>query len=130
MNDQVNEKRVLVISGGGARGAWGGGLIKALYEKEKPDYRCIVGNSTGSLLAPLAAINEYGRMEKAFTDVNQETIFNVNPFKENGEIKPLGALWRIISGKENIGESENLRKRISSFLRKTIISKSKIQGKQ
>ncbi|MBD0295086.1 MAG: patatin-like phospholipase family protein, partial [Flavisolibacter sp.] len=104
-------------------------LIKALYEKEKPDYHCIVGNSTGSLLAPLAAINEYGRMEKAFTDVNQETIFNVNPFKENGEIKPLGALWRIISGKENIGESENLRKRISSFFTEDDYKQIKDSGK-
>jgi len=109
------EKRVLIISGGGSRGAWGGGLIKALHEKESPDYRCIVGTSTGSLLAPLAAINAFEKMETGFTDVTQKSIFNVNPFTASGEIRTFKAVLRVIFGKENLGETENLRTRILSF---------------
>lgn len=109
------EERVLIISGGGSRGAWGGGLIKALHEKENPDYRCIVGTSTGSLLAPLAAINAFEKMETGFTDVTQKSIFNVNPFTAGGEIRTFKAVLRVTFGKQNLGETEPLRKRIHSF---------------
>lgn len=130
MSDQENKKRVLIISGGGARGAWGGGLIKALYEKEKPDYRCIVGNSTGSLLAPMVALNAYDKMEQGFTDVNQKTVFNINPFKQNGKVNPWIAALRILLGKKTLGETQNLRKRIFSFFTEKDLEDIKASGRE
>jgi predicted acylesterase/phospholipase RssA len=106
----INQERVLVISGGGARGAWGGGLIKAIYDHEKPDYRCIVGNSTGSLLAPLVAIDDYELMKECFTNISMEDIFDVNPFREDGDINGWKAAWRVIFGRENLGETNNLKR--------------------
>lgn len=114
-NFEKNEQRVLVISGGGSRGAWGGGVIKKLYETEQPDWRCIVGTSSGSLLAPLTAILDFEKMEEAFTSVDQKDIFNVNPFTKDGKIRMALAIWRIVRGKENLGKTDNLRKRIVHF---------------
>lgn len=113
-------QRVLVISGGGARGAWGGGVIEHLVNDKDYDYNAIVATSTGSLMAPLVSIEDFNTLREMYTGVNQRSIFNVNPFrtkKRDGKvvaIKPkfLKAIFRIIFGKKTLGESKNLRKLI------------------
>lgn len=126
---EKNQKRVLVISGGGSRGAWGGGLIKKIYEEEQPDYRCIVGNSTGSLLGPLVAINAFEKMEKGFTDVDQEAIFDSNPFKEDGNIRFFNAVIKILFGSANLGKTEKLKERILSFFTEDDFTELKKTGR-
>lgn len=112
------QDRVLVISGGGARGAWGGGLAQALYESGA-DYRAVIGTSTGSLLAPLVVIDSFSRLENAYTSVTHKDIFNVRPFytkgKKKGEVRGLNAFWRIITGRKTLGESKRLRKTIKEY---------------
>ncbi|MCB0376460.1 MAG: patatin-like phospholipase family protein, partial [Sinomicrobium sp.] len=110
--------RVLVISGGGARGAWGGGLAQALHESGK-DYQVVIGTSTGSLLAPLAVIDSFARLEEAYTNVTHKDIFNVRPFytkgKKKGQVRGFNAFWRIITGRKTLGESKRLRKAITEY---------------
>src|SRR5690606_27934941 len=48
--------------------------------------------------------------------VNQDTIFNVNPFNRKGNISVLNLLCRFVRGKKTLGESEPLRKLIKSYL--------------
>jgi predicted acylesterase/phospholipase RssA len=109
---------VLVISGGGARGAWGGGLAQALHESGK-DYRAVIGTSTGSLLAPLVVIDSFSRLEEAYTHVTHKDIFNVRPFftkgKKKGQVRGFNAFWRIITGRKTLGESKRLRKTIMTY---------------
>lgn len=116
-------QRVLVISGGGARGAWGGGVAENLVVNQKNDYDVVIGTSTGSLMAPFVANENFGTLKHMYTNVKSKSIFNVNPFKvkrdtdgEVSEIKPkfLKAIFRIIFGKKTLGESKNLRKLIYS----------------
>lgn len=108
--------RVIVIGGGGSRGAWGAGFAKHLVTKFGP-YRYAFGTSTGSLIAPLLVLNDFEKLEKAYTSVSQKDIFNVNPFKEkNGNLKGLKAVWRFVWGKQTLGESKNLRKLIDRFI--------------
>ena len=121
LNSMFSQERVLVISGGGARGAWGGGLAQALYESGK-DYRAIVGTSTGSLLAPLIAIDSFAQLREGYTGVTQKDIFNVNPFNKKGAIKGLCAFWRIITFRRTLGESKNLRKTIRRFFPESMYS--------
>ena len=113
------QKRVLVISGGGARGAWGGGVAQALHEVGN-DYDVIIGTSTGSLLAPLALIDSFQTLRQAYTTVTPKDIFNVNPFKTRGknkdQLRPIHTLWRILWGRKTLGESKNLKKTIMSYL--------------
>lgn len=108
----------LVISGGGALGAWGGGVAQALTEKSNEkgeDYQVFVGTSTGSLMMPLVAAKDFENLQKAYTSVNQKSIFNVNPFKKNGSLKFFNTLWRLITWKKTFGESKPLRKLIDEF---------------
>ncbi|QNF35302.1 patatin-like phospholipase family protein [Adhaeribacter swui] len=108
--------RLLVVGGGGARGAWAAGFAKNLSTKYGP-YRTVYGTSTGSLMAPLIVLNHFDALKTAYTSVTQRSIFNVNPFNpKTGNIKALPAIFRLIIGKNTLGESKNLRKLINQFV--------------
>ena len=51
-------KRALVISGGGAKGAWGVGVIHALVKEKGHKYDIAIGTSTGSLIGPFVLIED------------------------------------------------------------------------
>lgn len=81
----------LVISGGGSKGAFAGGIVDYLINTRHKKYNLFIGSSTGALLLPLAATNSLTRLNVAYTSVSQEDIFDVNPFKviqnKNGQTK-------------------------------------------
>jgi NTE family protein len=108
--------KALVISGGGSKGAFGGGLAEYLITICRQDYKIFIGSSTGSLLVPLLSIGEIEKLKKVFTTVTQDDIFNNCPFilkKKKGvyktKINHLGILQMFLEGKKTFGESENLR---------------------
>jgi len=108
---QVNNSSILVISGGGARGAWGAGVAKHLIVEEKRTYSVAIGTSTGSLMGPLVLLHKFDTLEKAYTSVTQRSIFNVNPFNSKGDIKAFNGIWRALFYR-TLGESKNLLTRI------------------
>ena len=60
--------RALVISGGGSKGAFAGGVAEHLMKKEKRDYDLYLGTSTGSLLIPHLANNDIEKIyENCYT---------------------------------------------------------------
>lgn len=63
--------RLLVVSGGGARGAWGVGLANYLDSTGKR-YAHVVGTSTGSLMAPLILLRKFSELNRAYTTTTQE----------------------------------------------------------
>jgi predicted acylesterase/phospholipase RssA len=68
----------LILTSGGADGAFGAGLLNGLTEAGKrPDYTVVTGVSTGSLIAPFAfAGPRYDEaLRKAFTEVTAADIF-------------------------------------------------------
>jgi predicted patatin/cPLA2 family phospholipase len=112
-------KRALVISGGGSKGAFAGGVAQYLMEEKKKEYDIFLGTSTGSLMVSHLALGKIDALKKLYTSVNQKTIFSNNPFiikKVHGEkvitINHLNTLWNIINGRKTFGESKNLRKLI------------------
>jgi len=118
--------RAIVASGGGAFGAWGGGTIEGLINKNGGDYDVCIGSSTGILLSPLTATKEMARLKEAYTSVTQESIFNINPFTKKGGINVFNALYRVLilnpicklfkgENRPTLGESENLRKTIKGL---------------
>ena len=44
--------RALVISGGGSKGAFAGGVAQYLMQENGCEYDILIGSSTGSLLIP------------------------------------------------------------------------------
>jgi NTE family protein len=112
--------RALVISGGGSKGAFAGGVAQYLMEDLGYKYDLFVGTSTGSLLISHLALGKVEKIRDVFTSVNQRSIFNHRPFivkktkyggKEIG-INHLSVLRNFIRGSKTFGESRNLRKLI------------------
>lgn len=111
--------RALVISGGGSKGAFAGGVAQFLIEEARHDYDLFVGTSTGSLLISHLALNKLDKIKNIYSSVNQESIFNNCPFiirKKYGvetiAINHWNVVKNFIKGKKTFGESENLRKLI------------------
>ena len=109
--------RALVISGGGSKGAYAGGLAEYLIRERKRNYDILIGSSTGSLLVPLLSIGEIDKLKEIFTSVTNADIFNSSPFiirEKDGlpiaRINHFGILKMFLKGKKTFGESENLNK--------------------
>jgi len=73
-------KRALVISGGGSKGAWAGGVAEYLIKEKKHNYVLGVGSSTGSILLPHLLIDEIEIIKHIYTHVRTRDIFSLNPF--------------------------------------------------
>jgi NTE family protein len=115
--------KVLVISGGGSKGAFGGGVAEFLIKECKKEYELFIGTSTGSLLIPLLSIGEIDKLKRLFTTVTQQDVFNNCPFiiKEvNGNFKisinHFGIVRSFLKRKKSFGESTNLRKLIGKSI--------------
>ena len=111
--------RALVISGGGSKGAFAGGVAQYLMEVEKREYDMFLGTSTGSLLIPHLATNDIAKVYDIFTNVTQGDIFSVSPFvqrkkgdREFVSIDFVNSLWQFIRMKRTFGESKALKKHI------------------
>jgi len=111
--------RALVISGGGSKGAFAGGVAEYLMKEQGRKYDIFVGTSTGSLLIPHLSIGKIDKVKEIYTNVNQRTIFSLNPFvvkckgdREYVSINYLTTILQFIKRKRTFGESKNLRKNI------------------
>ncbi|GGW70312.1 patatin-like phospholipase [Winogradskyella epiphytica] len=111
--------RALVISGGGSKGAFAGGVAQYLIENKKREYDMFLGTSTGSLLVPHLAVNKIDKLHNIFTNVQQHDIFSVSPFvqrkkgdREYVSIDFVNSLWQFIRRKRTFGESKALRRNI------------------
>ncbi|MEN6449598.1 MAG: patatin-like phospholipase family protein [Thermoguttaceae bacterium] len=70
-------RNVLVLSGGGANGAYVAGVLKGWTASgTRPQFDVVTGVSTGALIAPLAFLGpEYdGNLERLYTSMRQENI--------------------------------------------------------
>lgn len=73
--------KALVISGGGSKGAFAGGVVQYLISEQKQSYDLFVGTSTGSMIVPMAAAGDIRGLKEGYTTISQDDIFTVNPFK-------------------------------------------------
>lgn len=111
--------RALVISGGGSKGAFAGGVAQFLIQEAGNKYDLFVGTSTGSLLISHLALGKVDKIKEIYSNVNQKTIFNNFPFvikKKYGideiSINHWNVVKNFLKGKKTFGESENLRQHI------------------
>ncbi|MDH3323871.1 MAG: patatin-like phospholipase family protein, partial [Flavobacteriaceae bacterium] len=115
--------KALVISGGGSKGAFAGGVAQYLIQELKRDYQLYIGTSTGSLLVSHLALNDIGKIKTVYTNVNNDSIFNVCPFTvkkrhgtQNIGINHINVLINFFRGSKTFGESYNLKKLIKNTL--------------
>lgn len=124
--------KALVISGGGSKGAFAGGVAQYLIEQEGKSYDMFLGTSTGSLLVPHLAVHDIGKLYDIFTNVSQKHIFSINPFitRSKGDrdyvtINFFNTLIQFIKRKRTFGESKNLRRNIKRNFTKEEYNKIK-----
>ncbi|WP_047545695.1 patatin family protein [Psychroserpens sp. Hel_I_66] len=111
--------RALVISGGGSKGAFAGGVAQYLIEEEGREYDMFLGTSTGSLLINHLALGDIGKLYNVFTNVQQHDIFSISPFvqrkkgdREYVSIDFINSLWQFMRRKRTFGESKALKRHI------------------
>ncbi|MFM1878994.1 MAG: hypothetical protein RLZZ241_1860 [Bacteroidota bacterium] len=115
--------RAMVISGGGSKGAFAGGVAQFLLQQNEQPYDLFLGTSTGSLLISHLALNKIEKIRQVYTSVNQQSIFSNCPFTihRNHGIASIGinhwnVLRNFIRGSKTFGESHNLLKLIRNTL--------------
>ncbi|MCH4208486.1 MAG: patatin-like phospholipase family protein [Solobacterium sp.] len=67
-------KKALVLAGGGTRGSYQVGAIKALQELGRDDWNLVNGTSIGALNAALAVQNDYAAMNELWDNLTQDDI--------------------------------------------------------
>ncbi len=130
--------KALVISGGGNKGAFAGGIAEYLLHDKMRNYDLFLGTSTGSLLISHLAIGKVEKIKQVFTNVTQSTIFSSSPFilinEESGltrtKINHFNIVRMFMRGKKTLGESENLRKMIRNSLSRSDFSLLRDSGKE
>jgi NTE family protein len=75
--------RALITSGGGAKGAFTVGALKALADINIKDYNIISGTSTGALLAALSVLNDFDTLERIYLSVDNDDILKKQNIVEN-----------------------------------------------
>ncbi len=105
----------MVISGGGSKGAFAGGVAQYLLEQSGHNYDLMLGTSTGSLLISHLALNKIKKIRDVYTSVDQNSIFSNCPFtiqKKYGVANIGINHWNVVRnfyrGSKTFGESRNL----------------------
>lgn len=113
--------RALVISGGGSKGAFAGGVAQYLLQEKKFKYDLFLGTSTGSLLIPHLALGNIAKIHRIYTNISMNKIFDINPFfvkYKDGisivTINHFNVMRQFFRGKRTFGESKKLQKYIKT----------------
>lgn len=129
--------RALVISGGGSKGAFAGGIAQYLIEEKHRHYQIFAGTSAGSLLIPLLALGELERIKKVFTAIEQHHIFSICPFRVRrlsdgqlyAKINHFNTIRMFLKGRKTFGESEKLRTLIQETFTESDYHRLRASGK-
>lgn len=127
--------KALVISGGGSKGAFAGGVAQYLMQVQNRKYDLFLGTSTGSLLIPHLSIGKIDKVRDIYTNVNQRGIFSLNPFivKRKGgrdfvSINFFNIIIQFIKRKRTFGESKNLKRNIRKNFTRAEFEKAKLHS--
>lgn len=105
-------------SGGGATGAWGGGVSEFLINDLGRKYKYLSGTSTGALLMNMVGSRDMSTAKLAYTSVTNDDIYKLSPYKvienKNGvfetKLNYWNIAWNILIRKQNtFGDSTKLR---------------------
>ena len=129
--------KALVISGGGSKGAFAGGIAQYLIKEKKQNYDLFVGTSTGSLMLTHLALGKLDELKDIYSNVDQKTIFSNCPFKikkYKGHtivgINHFNTVMSFLRGSKTFGESLHLREMINKTVKDSYLTKVKDQNKR
>jgi NTE family protein len=116
-------KRALVLSGGGAKGAFQLGAlryIESVVKTENPgfNYDIIAGVSVGALNGVMEAMDKHNELEEIWNTITDEDIFT-------GSLNMLPAIFRIIFKKRSILGNVPLKKLVNRYVKLNEINQTK-----
>jgi len=95
----MSDKKGLVVGGGGARGAWAVGALWYLMKDKEERYDVVVGTSTGSLIAPLAALGDYEGLKTNYLTTKWSDMLGTRvPFRSEA----LNGTWALLTGRDSV----------------------------
>lgn len=129
--------KALVISGGGSKGAFAGGIAQYLIEEKKQNYDVFVGTSTGSLMLTHLALGKLDELKEIYSNVDQKRIFSNCPFKikkykghTTVSINHFNTIKSFLRGSKTFGESLHLKEMIDKTVKDSYLKKVKEQNKK
>lgn len=116
-------KRALVLSGGGAKGAFQLGAlryIERVVKTENPEFNfdIIAGVSVGALNGVMMAMDKHNELEEIWNTITDEDIYT-------GSLNMLPAIFRIIFKKRSILGNVPLKKLVNKYVRLNDINHTK-----
>ena len=109
-------KKALILSGGGATGAFQAGFLST--EKEK--YDLIAGTSVGALNGAIVAQEHYGDLYKVWNSIvpdSPESIYKSKAFRTDGSLKLFGIIRELLVGpRMSLADSKPLFKLIQACI--------------
>ena len=125
--------RGLVLQGGGAKGAYQAGAIKALNQR-KIYFDCVVGTSIGAINAAFYVVRNFNALDKLWLSTSSEELFgieskllldidNKNFNKENLK-KTFTTIKNIIKNKGI--ETDAIRKKLTRYINENRFRRSKV----
>lgn len=126
----MSKKLGCVVSGGGAFGAFGAGTLAALNR----DYKAVAGISTGALMAPMVALQEWDILKEAYTSVTQRNIidhkwYKPQPLTKKGKVNFWAILYALLFKKKTLGTTKALKQTIDKFLTEEYYERVKQENK-
>ena len=111
-------KKGLVLSTGGAWGAFGAGTLARLNKK----YDVVAGISTGAMMSPLAALGEHDALKEAYTNVTDRQIFDhkwyrPKPITKKGKVNLFAVIYSLMFKKNSLATTNAMRKTIDKFVK-------------
>lgn len=112
----MHDKRALALSGGGLKGAFAVGAVLALRDRGVDRYDIVSGTSTGALIAPMALLGAFDRIEAAYGAANTESVYQAL-----SKLEVLSqVLDAVLKGKAGVpthlGTMDPLRRRVAETL--------------
>lgn len=74
--------KALVLSGGGSKGAYVGGMLQYMKQEMGKDYNLYYGSSTGTLLQMLSSIDDFNSLKEGYTTMDINKMYDISPFKK------------------------------------------------
>ncbi len=128
--------RGLVVSGGGSKGAFAGGMAEYFIKDLGIEYDVFTGSSTGSLLIPMLASNNLETAKKVYTSITDKDIFTLNPYKikvKKGVLKikmnHFNILRSFLRGNKTFGSTLKLKETIRRFFTEEDFNAIRDKGK-
>ena len=110
-------RRGLLISGNGSWDSYGNGTLARI----NGNYNIVVGMSTGSLSAPMIALNQWEMLRNGYETMDTYDVFDIRwykikPINKIGRIRRFPIIMTLLFGNKTIYTSNKLRKSLDYYL--------------